>query len=164
MQTKTISSRMQSLLYLYDMQSSFFERALAGISNADAHDRLNTKANHIAWLAGSLVEQRFFIARHFGSDLRQAGHDLFVNNKGIKDNITYPTMEQYKTDWNTIKPVVKTELVNVNDGKLDGELDMDGMKMNLYDLLAFTIYREAACIGQIALWRRLLGYEAMKYD
>jgi hypothetical protein len=40
---------------------------------------------------------------------------------------------------------------------------MPGESMTHFDLIAFIIYREANCIGQIALWRRLLGYEAMKY-
>ena len=30
-----------------------------------------------------------------------------------------------------------------------------------FDFITFMCYREANCIGQIALWRRLLGYEAM---
>jgi hypothetical protein len=40
---------------------------------------------------------------------------------------------------------------------------MPEMRMTYFDLIAFIIYREANIIGQIALWRRLLGYEAMKY-
>ena len=40
---------------------------------------------------------------------------------------------------------------------------LPGYEMRHYDLVTFIIYREANCIGQIALWRRLLGYEAMKY-
>ena len=42
--------------------------------------------------------------------------------------------------------------------------DMGGMKMTYYELISFTIYREASIIGQLALWRRLLGYPALKYD
>lgn len=55
METKTVSSRMQSLLFLYDMQTPFFAKVIVDISDEDAHNRLQTKANHIAWLAGSLV-------------------------------------------------------------------------------------------------------------
>jgi hypothetical protein len=55
-------------------------------------------------------------------------------------------------------------LIEATDEQLDRQIDMGGMKMSLYDLIAFSIYREANCIGQIALWRRLLGYEAMKYE
>ena len=77
METKTVKSKMQSLLVLYDMQTTFFKNVIDWISDEDAHNRLNTKANHIAWLAGTLVEQRFNIARDFGKDVRQFGGELF---------------------------------------------------------------------------------------
>ena len=46
---------MFSFLVLYDMHSTYFHSVLEGIKDEDRHNRLNTKANHIAWLAGSLV-------------------------------------------------------------------------------------------------------------
>ena len=39
---------MGTLLVLYDMQTKFFLSILEGISDTDAHERLNTRANHIA--------------------------------------------------------------------------------------------------------------------
>lgn len=164
METKTSSSRMQSLLALYDMHTTFFAKAIDSISDEDAHKRLDTKANHIAWLTGTLVNQRFTIAKDTGTELQQTGEELFKDNQGIKDGVTYPSLEQYKKDWDIISPIARKALVNVTDESLDGVIDMGGMKMTLYELSTFTIYREANCIGQIALWRRLLGYPALKYD
>lgn len=164
MEMKTAGSRMQSLLVLYDMQSTFFKNALDGIQDKDAHNRLHTKANHIAWLAGSLVEQRFGIARDTGMELQQTAHELFKDGKGIQDNITYPSLSEFKNDWESISPVTRKIFTEITDEKLDSQIEMGGMKMSFFDMVAFSIYREANCIGQIALWRRLLGYEAMKYE
>lgn len=164
METKTESTRMQSLLLLYDMQTIFFLNAIDGISDKDTHNRLNTKANHIAWLVGSLVEQRYGIARDIGIDTRQTAHELFKEGKGIQDNIIYPELTQYKRDWDAISPVTRHALVEITDEKLDGKIQMGGMEMTLFDMITFSIYREGNCIGQIALWRRLLGYEPMKYE
>ena len=156
---------MYSLIVLYDMQSTFFTNVIEGVSDKDTHNRLNTKANHIAWLTGSLVEQRFELANAFGSDMKQTGHELFKDFKGIQDNTTYPSMAIYKKDWESVSPVLRNTLVNVSDEKLNSKFEMmPGESMTYYDLLAFSTYREANCIGQIALWRRLLGYEAMKYQ
>lgn len=164
METKTVSNRMFSHVVLYDMHTKFFSSVLDGISDKDAHNRLNTKANHIAWLTGSLVEQRYEIANELGSDGKQAAHELFENNKGIQDGITYPSLAAFKKDWENITPVLREALINVSDQKLDETFEMmPGMTMTYYELITFIIYREANCIGQIALWRRLLGYEAMKY-
>ncbi len=163
METKTVSNRMYSLIVLYDMHTKFFSSALDGISDNDAHNRLNTKANHVAWLTGSLVQQRFEIAKDLGIDRKQTAHELFKDNKGIQDNITYPSLAEFKKDWETISPVLRDALVNVSDEKLDSPYEMEGFKMAHFDLITFIIYREANIIGQIALWRRLLGKEAMKY-
>ena len=164
MKTKTVSSRMHSLVILYDMQSTFFLSAIEGLIDKDTHNRLNTKANHIAWLTGSLVEQRFEIANMLGYGSKQSAHDLFKNNQGIQDGITYPTLDAFKKDWAIVTPSLRDILVNVTDEKLEESFEMmPGMMMTYYELVTFIIYREANCIGQIALWRRLLGYEAMKY-
>ena len=164
MQDKPQSNRLFSLIVLYDMHTGFFNAAIDGISDADVHNRLQTKANHIAWLTGSLVEQRYDLARQLGIDKKQAANELFKDNQGIKDGVQYPSLESFKKDWQIITPVLREALLKVTDEKLDEKFEMmPGMAMTNYELLSFCIYREANIIGQIALWRRLLGYDAMKY-
>ncbi|MGZ8517031.1 MAG: DinB family protein [Chitinophagaceae bacterium] len=164
METRTTSNRMSSLIVLYDMQTAYFLNAIEGITDKDAHNRLNSKANHIAWLTGSLVQQRFEIANRLGVEDKQAGDEFFNDNKGILDGTVYPSLESFKKDWLRISPVLRDALINVPDKKLDESFEMmPGMKMTNFDLIAFTSYREANCIGQVALWRRLLGYPPMKY-
>ena len=164
MPTPTASHRTIGLLSLFDYQTDFLPRVLDGISEKDMHNRLNTVANHPAWLAGSLVHQRFQMAFETGSGLKQTGAELFQNNQGIKDGVTYPTVADYLADWGRITPEAREALVKIDDAKLDSDFNMGGMTMTYYELICFTIYREASIIGQLALWRRLLGYAAMKYD
>ncbi|MBC8054918.1 MAG: DinB family protein [Sphingobacteriaceae bacterium] len=164
METLVIDSRMHSLIILYDMHTKFFFSALEGISDEDANNRLNTKANHIAWLTGSLVQQRFELAQAFSIDKKQAANDLFSDNKGIQDEIIYPSLSKFKVDWENITPPLRNALHDSSTEKLNSTFEMmPGMSMTYFDLITFIIYREANCIGQIALWRRLLGYEGMKY-
>lgn len=164
METKTVSSRMQSLITLYDMHSQFLLKAIEGISDKDANNRLNTKANHVAWIVGSLVQERFELAALLGvTGMKQKSDDLFKGHKGIQENTEYPSLSEFKNDFEKITPVLRKALVNVTDEKLDSKFEMPELKMSYYEFMAFTIYREANLIGQIALWRRLLGYDAMKY-
>ncbi|MEO6288266.1 MAG: DinB family protein [Ginsengibacter sp.] len=157
-------SRMSSILVLYDMHTTYFASVIVGISDKDSHNRLNTKANHVAWLTGSLVEQRFEISNMLGSAVTQSAHELFKKNKGIPDDITYPPLAEFKKDWEVISPLLRNTLINATSENLDESFEMmPGMKMTYYDLITFVIYREANIIGQIALWRRLLGYDAIKY-
>ena len=165
MAIKTTSNRMISLIDLYDMQTTYFANAIDEIPDSATHNRLNTKANHVAWLTGSMVEQRFEIANHLGIKEQQAAHELFKDGKGIQDDATYPSLTSYKKDWDKISPVLKEALVKISDEKLDTKFEMmPGMSMTIYELISFCSYREANCIGQIALWRRLLGYAPMKYQ
>jgi hypothetical protein len=162
MQTQTASNRTKALLTLFDYQTDFFAKALEGISEEDMHNRLNTQANHPAWLAGALVHQRFMMADETGTDFKQTGEELFKNNKGIQAGVKYPTTAEYIKDWERITPEARQALVTIDDKKLDSEIDMGGMKMTYYEMICFSIYREASIIGQLALWRRLLGYPALK--
>jgi hypothetical protein len=160
---KVKDSRVYSLVALYDLHTGFFSKAIDGISDDDAHNRLNTKANHIAWLTGSLVEQRYEMGRHLGIEKKQAGNEFFKDNKGIQNGTRYPALADFTKDWDAINAELRNAFVNTSAEQFDKSIDMGGMKMTLYELVTFIIYREANIIGQIALWRRLLGYEAMKY-
>ncbi|HEY9559475.1 MAG TPA: DinB family protein [Anseongella sp.] len=164
MQTKTESTRTTGFLTLFDLQTTFFKRAIEGVSEADLHSRLNTKANHMAWLAGSAVQQRFLMCSETNPGLKQTGGELFSNHQGIQDEAIYPSAEIYLKDWERVSPAARHALVMIDDAKLDSEFDAMPMKMSYYDLISFTIYREANLIGQLALWRRLLNYPAIRYD
>lgn len=164
METKTASTRTEGLLALFDMHTAFFSRAIEGLSEEDMYNRLNTKANHMAWLTGSLVAQRYYMIQDTHPELKQFGEVLFKDNKGIQDEVKYPTNAQYLADWEKVSPVAREALIAANDDKLNSEIDMGFMKMSLYEMVSFTIYREASLIGQLALWRRLLDYPALRYD
>jgi len=163
MEIKPVSNRLFALIVLYDMHTTYFGNAIDGISNEDAHQRLNTKANHIAWISGSLVQGRYELANLLGLDLKQTAHELFANFKGIQDNETYPALADFKKDWEQITPILREKLMQVTEEQLDKVLEFPDMSFPLFEMISFTIYREANCIGQIALWRRLLNYGAMKY-
>lgn len=168
MKTKPTSDRMYSLLVLFDMHTKFFNKAIDGISEKDAHNRLDSKANHSAWLAGSFINERLELANFItGSDLKSEAYELFKNHQGIKDDAQYPSMSNYIKDADKAGTALRDALAKITDEKLDSIFEMPGMpdmKMTYFDLIAFMIYREANLIGQLILWRRLLGYEGIKYD
>jgi hypothetical protein len=164
MQTKPVSNRMFSHLVLFDMHTKFFPNAIDGISENDAQNRLNTKANHMAWLTGSFVQERYETAKMFGIDKKQSADALFCNNKGIQDGIAYPPLTQFIKDFEIITPLLRDALHHVNDEKLDESFEMmPGMRMTHFEFMSFIVYREANIIGQLALWRRLLNYDPIKY-
>ncbi len=157
-------SRIYGFLVLYDMHTDFFKRAIVNITDAAAVSRLDSQANHMAWLTGSLVQQRFELANRFGNEMQQTAHELFSDGKGINDSFDYPSLSDFQTDWERVSPILRTILVGLDSKQLDAVFEDMGMKMSYFDFLSFIIYREANIIGQLALWRRLLGYPALKYE
>lgn len=105
------------------------------------------------------------MARELGkSELKASFDNLFIGYKGLQENERYPSMDEYKKEWERISPVLREIYMNISDEKLDEIFDMGEMKMPYYDLVGFMIHRESYMIGQLGLWRRLLGYPAMKYE
>lgn len=164
MQKVIAETSIDTLVYLYDYHTKLYPNVIEGISFEDAHNRLNTKANHIAWIAGSLVHQRYELANALHIKARQASYDLFKDNKGIQDDVTYPTLEQFEKEWEEISDMLRNSMVKLTSEDLEGPEPFGmGEGLRLFDALAFIIDREAYYIGQVGLYRRLMGYDAMKY-
>ncbi|MBC6110793.1 DinB family protein [Pedobacter fastidiosus] len=163
MKTNPVSSRLYGILILFEMHTDFLIRALNGINEEDAQKRLDTKANHIAWITGSMVYGRYYLAKSFGIELNSVTDELFKDNRGIIDDANYPTLNRLKKDWNKISPMLHEVLINATEEKLDEAYKVPGMEITLFEMISFSTYRDANCIGQIALWRRLLGYSGMNY-
>jgi hypothetical protein len=167
METTTISCRsIDLLIILYDLHTRLFSNVIEGISDKDAQNRLNTKANHVAWLAGSLVHDRYEMANAAGVEIQQVTNELFKGPRGIRDHIAYPSLTVFKNDWDLITPILRKALLQLNDAELNSAdpYGMPGDDLTFLDAITFLIDRESYCIGQIGLYRRLLGYEPMKYQ
>lgn len=171
MKTKDKKTAMQLLLDYYDWHTKLFKNALDDITDKDAENRMDTKANHVAWIAGSMVYQRQGLANAMGINVKQTSEHLFKagkneGHKGIQDNVTYPSLIEYKQDWDKISSALRDALTNISEEQLNAPdpFEMPGGDYTFLDTLTFCTDRESYCIGQIALYRRLLGYDAMKWD
>jgi hypothetical protein len=155
-----------TLIILYDLHSRLFLNVLHQITDTDAQNRLGTKANHVAWLAGSLVHERYELANAAGIALKQTSDHLFMDHKGIIDKLQYPPLDEYHKDWKLVTPVLRKALLGLDydDLKSIGPYSVPGDELSFFDAITFIMDRESYCIGQIGLYRRLLGYEPMRYE
>lgn len=161
------SIKIYGFIVLFDMHSDYFTKVLDGVSDEDAMKRLDTKANHMAWLTGSMVQERFELYNLCtGQSEKQRANHLFENHQGIKDAIDYPSLIDFKADWNRVTPLLRERLLELTEADLNKVLDFPdmGVSFSMMEMLGFNTYREANIIGQLVLWRRLLGYQPMKYD
>lgn len=103
------------------------------------------------------------MVNRLGGSFQQQAYELFKDNKGIQDNVIYPGLNVYKNDSDKVSPMLGACFMQVDDIKLDSKFEMPEMSFPFFDMIAFTLYREADVIGQIDLWRRLLNYAPMRY-
>lgn len=168
METQTNKkAALDMVLGLYDYHTRMFTNVLVDITDTDAQQRLNTPANHMAWIAGSLVQGRYSLAQLIGgSKLVQTSDQLFKDFQGIKDGVAYPSLDEYRKDWAQISSELRDIVTGLSEEQLEGPdpYKMPGGDYTVLDTLSFCTDRESYCIGQLGLWRRLLGYQAMKYD
>jgi hypothetical protein len=164
----TISKKasLQTYMETFEFHTRLFNNATEGISDADARNRLNTNANHVVWLTGSLVSERYELAHAVGFDLKHTAHKLFANHKGIQPDAVYPAMEDLIQDWATISPLLRDAYGNLSEQQLAAPdpFGMPGGNYTFFETIIFCMDRESYCLGQIGLWRRLLGYPAAKYE
>lgn len=167
METTTAKKEaLAAFLSLYDYHTNMFYNVIEGITDDDAQQRLGTRANHVAWIAGSLVQERFALAALTGgSQLKQTADELFRNHQGIKEEVAYPALDEYRKDWERISPVLREIMAGFTEEQLSGPdpYEMPGGPYTLFDTITFCTDRESYCIGQLGLWRRLLGYDPAKY-
>ena len=170
-QTKIESYRMSSLLTMYDMHTKFLHRAIDGVNDHDANNRLGTHAISMAWIVGTMVQARYEVAQKLDGPLLESlnikkpmADELFKEGKAIQDNLTYPPLAEMIKDWDRISPSLREVLADIDEQKLNHHINSEGKNRSLFDMIAFDTYREANLIGQLALWRRLLNYPPLNYD
>lgn len=157
--------RLDAALIQYDLHSKLFDNVLEGISDVDATVRLNGQTNHIAWLAGSLLYQRFECTNLVGNPTEKpASYELFKDFKGIQEQ-KYPSIQEFKNDWARVSPQLRASLSSISTEKLNtyAPFKMGEHEVTVYEVIVFNMHREAYFIGQIGILRKYFGYPAMKY-
>jgi hypothetical protein len=159
------TTTMHALLIQHALHTILFRNVIEGVNDKDANTRIN-EANHIAWLAGNLVSLRYKLVNALGISIEQKFPSLFKNNKGIQNDIVYPSLKDLEEDWNHISPILEEKLGSISEEELNDVQPFPIPALTdktFFASLTFLLHREAYGIGQIALLRRVFGYEAMSY-
>lgn len=165
---KEASALIKIIIPQYRMRTRMFDNVLNGIKDKDASVRIEGRTNHILWMAGNLVNCRYWLADVLGLPNKDPHEALFKDAKALDPNAEYPSMDTLKKEWHTISAPVYQQLLAVTDKQL-GEAYPFGMNVsfveeNKLNMIGMASDRESYLFGQLGLMRRILGYEGMKYD
>ncbi len=152
----------------YRMHSQMFNNMLNGIRQEDAQKRIDDKTNHFAWMAGNLVNCRYWVANVLGVPGEDPNAAFFKDGKALDVNAQYPSLDELKTEWHKISPLLYHRLLSISEGELH-EAHAFGMNIpyveeNKLNMVGMGIDRESYLFGQLGLMRRALGYDAVRYD
>lgn len=167
MQTKKEHDAIDPLLEAFRLHTRLFKNVLNGVKENDEQRRIADHTNHLAWMAGNLVSVRYMMANMLGAGVPESYPELFARVKGIRENVSYPALEQQIREWESISEQLDTLCRNVDHEKLLAPSSFEGLPVSedsVFNALTFWIDRESYVIGQMALLRKAYGYDAMKYD
>ncbi|ATP56284.1 hypothetical protein CPT03_07265 [Pedobacter ginsengisoli] len=152
----------------YRMHSQMFNNLLDGIKESDALTRIENKTNHFTWMVGNLVNCRYWMAGIVGIEEKDPNESLFKDGKALDENAEYPSLDVLKKEWHKISPILFKKLLSIEETELEQPYEL-GMNIsyvqeNKLNMLGMCIDRESYLFGQLGLMRKILGYNAVKYD
>lgn len=162
------STKLEIIVPAFRMHSQSFTNALDGISEEIALQRIDQRTNHVVWMAGNLVNCRYWLAELLGLEDKDPNDELFREGRALDQSLNYPSLEVLKKNHALISPKVYHKLLQVTDEHLDAPchfgMGIPFVKENVLNMIGMCIGREDYLLGQIGLMRKLLGLKGMSYD
>jgi alkylhydroperoxidase/carboxymuconolactone decarboxylase family protein YurZ len=160
-----MSNSIKHLINQFNLQTRLFNNVTVAIKDGDAAKPMNENTNHIAWLTGHTVSTRFMLAGALGLKESEPFPELFQNGKGIDRAYDYPTMDELTKDWNSLAVKIASAMNSLTEESLNAKMPRPVPTGDtLGDFISFLMHHEAYTIGQIGIYRRYYGLDAMKYD
>lgn len=150
---------------LFNLQTRLFSNVIQGISEDQRHVKISDETNHIGWLIGHVVSSRYMVANLLGLELKEPCPNHFANGKGLKEG-DYPAISEMIKGWVEMSEKLNDAFDNASDELLDAEPPMQtpiGLN-SIIGLIAFFAHHESYTLGQIGIFRKFLGLEAMSYN
>ena len=165
---KPVAKTLSIVIPAYRMHSQMFNNMLDGIRQQDAQTRIDNKTNHFAWMAGNLVNCRYWLAEVLGLPEKDPNEDLFKDARALDPDARYPSLDDLKEQWHKISPVLYQKLIMVEEAELaqpyNFGMNISYVEENKLNMIGMGIDRESYLFGQLGLMRKLLNYGAVKYD
>ncbi len=159
---------LQLVIPQYRMHTQLFDNVIDNISGFDALKRVNDVTNHFVWMAGNMVNSRFWLGNILGVEDKDPNEALFKDARALDPKATYPELKDLKDQWHKISAQLYDMLYRLTDEELAQPYNLgmgvDFFEENKLNMIGMCLDRESYLLGQMGLMRRALGYEGMKYD
>jgi hypothetical protein len=160
-----MSNSIKQLINQFNLHTRLLNNVTVAIKDGDAAKPMNENTNHIAWLTGHTVSTRFMLAGALGLKETEPFPELFQNGKGIDKTANYPSMDELTKGWNSLSTKIASALNSLSEEALNTKMPRPvPTGDSLGDFISFLMHHEAYTLGQLGIYRRYYGVDAMKYN
>jgi hypothetical protein len=148
------------------LHTRLFHNVIKEVTEEHARTPIGGSPNHITWITGHIVSNRYMLATILGLAVREPFAELFERGKGIQEDGIYPPLKSLADGWDGLseKIVAKLESLTEDDLLADPPIRTPvASDQTLRGFITFIAHHEAYHIGQLSLARRHYGYEPMEY-
>jgi len=154
------------LVSTLELNTRLLLNALDGIDEQAARERPNERTNHILFLACHLVDARHYLARSLGLSSESPFKAMLEGAKGIEEVKEFPKLDEVREAWKDVGERLSRYIAELEPSDLEKPaphaFPIEGGE-SLLGSLAFLVQHDSYHLGQVALVRRYLGFEAMSY-
>lgn len=159
-----MDDRLETILATFGSNAQVFRGTMAGLTE-DAWFRRPGEANHLAFLAMHLVGARHYIVKFSGGTSTDPLETYHGGARNIDETARFPSIEEVKTAWEEVAPILQSTLAAVTAEFLDEDsgLPFPAPGPTRLDALTFLAQHEAYHLGQMGLLRRICGLPAAEW-
>lgn len=149
----------------FALNSKTFNNALTNISDQEANQRI-AGTNSVKWIAGHTVDIGYNLAALLDLASENPYAADFGFGKPFDPYADYPSLEKMLSDWNNLTPKIEAAIGKLTKEQLnaDSPFPLPYNEQSIRGLLSFQMHHISYEVGQLGLYRKFLGKEAMSYQ
>jgi uncharacterized damage-inducible protein DinB len=148
------------------LHDALVRNCVEGVSEEDANEQSAPGTNTMAFLFAHLVNARYYMLGLLGRPAADPLQELLGDVNSVEDATDMPSLDELLRMWAEVGPLLAAALDSASEELLAKEsgTPFPVADRTLLGAVAFLIHHESYHLGQMAILRRLLGYEAMSYS
>lgn len=157
--------RLGPLSAIVALNTRLFHNCLAGVDDALAGRRVTPGCNSLAFLAAHLTDSRHYACKVAGRELANPLSGVLERGKTQDEVEPLPPLADIARAWDAVSAHLAAVLEGLDADALAGKGPrFPGTDGTLLSGLAFLAQHDSYHVGQMAILRRQLGLDAMKYQ
>jgi len=155
----------ESIVEILDLNTRLFRNCLDGADEQAIRARITGSTNSLHFLGCHLVETRFYMSAMAGFAETSPFPELAEVRTIDEMPDPGPSLGDILEAWNYISPLLEARLRGVNEDDLlrESPASFPTRSATVFGAMSFLAQHESYHIGQMALLRKALGFDAMSY-